>query len=120
VEDSDSLAGERGGRESRGFGRRSLGKIAGITEIAQRESLGQKGRLWNGTVGTVPSGGEERATRSERLRDGRGSPYAPGEGSGSSERALLRRCPPSRLTAAPVSIDPHVLVSGDETVFEGS
>jgi hypothetical protein len=24
------------------------------------------------------------------------------------------------LTAAPVSIDPHVLVSGDETVFEGS
>ena len=26
-----------GGRESRGFGRRSLGKIAGIAEIAQRE-----------------------------------------------------------------------------------
>jgi hypothetical protein len=24
------------------------------------------------------------------------------------------------VTAAPVSIDPHVLVSGDETVFEGS
>jgi hypothetical protein len=36
VEDSDSFAGSRdsGGRESRGFGRRSLGKIA---EIAQRE-----------------------------------------------------------------------------------
>jgi len=32
----------------------------------------------HGTMGAVPSEGEERAKRSERLRNGRGSPYAPG------------------------------------------
>jgi len=42
VGDSDSFAVSRdlGGRESRTFGRRSLGKIAGIAEIAQRELIG--------------------------------------------------------------------------------
>src|SRR5829696_4673024 len=32
---------------------------------------------------------EERATRSERLSDGRGSPYEPGQGSGRAERAAF-------------------------------
>ena len=46
----------------------------------RRRSLGQAGIDADG--GVVPSEGEERAKRSERLRNGRGSPYAPGEGPG--------------------------------------
>src|SRR5215210_7493757 len=83
VEDSDSFAGSRlGARESRTFGRRSLGKATPMERNGGRSPFRRR---------------EDRATRSERLRDGRGSPGAPGEGTGPKERALLRRCPPSRL-----------------------
>src|SRR5215213_2438138 len=45
----------------------------------------------------LPREEREHATRSERPRDGRGSPYEPGEVPGPKERAILRRCTPSRL-----------------------
>src|SRR5215208_5278869 len=54
------------------------------------KSLGHKRRPWTG--GAVPQGGAERATRSERPRDGRGSSFEPGEVPCPMERAFLRRC----------------------------
>src|SRR5215208_1495838 len=45
-------------------------------------------------------GRRERAKRSDSLRDGTGSPYAPGEVPCPKERAVLKRCQTSRLTAS--------------------
>src|SRR5215203_6502982 len=56
--------------------------VAGLDEIAKMAWAASDARR---TVGAVPSGGDERATRSDSLTDGRGSPYAPGEGPGSSD-----------------------------------
>ena len=55
MEDSDSFAGSRlGGRESRTFGRSSLGKAT----LMERNG--------NGTVGGVPSGGGEKSVQQDQ------------------------------------------------------